>query len=402
MLQVGLLMSDIPQKSLPFSSNTIFLGLTGSFGSGCTTFKDVLREKYGFRSFSLSDIVRSEADKRGIDKTNRMNLQTLGDELRKEYGSNYLATEVLKIATASNTTDRLVFDGLKNFGEVQDFRKYPNFYLIAVDCSKPIRWARLIKKDPVYKNLIKFEIEDDRDRDEGLENGQQVQKCVDEADIILSNESQYEDKMIHRNLQKVLNRYIRLITEGETDIFPKTEELNMSIASNMALKSSCLKRKVGATICDKEGRIIATGYNNVLKGQKTCHEKYGECYRDKKRTEIMNKIKEKMEILDNSFQQVFGTLKVLELCRALHAEETAILQTSESETVGSAIYTTTFPCFLCAKMIVRAGIRKVVYVEPYPVDEAMDLLRESGVELVKFEGVKARVFYKLFKKFPKF
>ena len=395
-------MSDIQKKVLPLSSNTIFLGLTGSFGSGCTTLKNLLGEKFGFQCFSLSDIVRSEADKRGVDQTDRMNLQTLGDELREKEGTNYLARTILKTAASSNTTDRLVFDGLKNFGEVQEFRKHPNFYLIAVDCSKPIRLKRLIDKDPAYKNLIKFEVEDDRDREEPFGHGQQVQKCVDEADIILSNESQYEKKKIYSNLEKILTRYLRLITEEEADIFPTTEELNMSIASNMALKSSCLKRKVGGVICDKEGRIIATGYNDVLKGQQTCFEKYGECYRDKKRNEIMSKMKEKMKLVENNFHQVFGTLKVLELCRALHAEETAILQTSESETVESTIYTTTFPCFLCAKMIVRSGIRKVVYVEPYPVDEAMDLLRESGVELVKFEGVKARVFYKLFKKFPKF
>ena len=395
------MMSNIPQKILPISSKTVILGLSGSFGSGCTTFRDVLKDKFGFQAFSLSHIIRSEADKRSIDKTDRMNLQTLGNELRKEHDNNYLARTVLEMAASKNTTDRLVFDGIKNFGEAQEFRKYPNFYLIAVDCSKPIRLKRLIKKNPAYKNLIKFEVEDERDIDEGLEYGQQVQKCVDEADIVLSNESEYEDKMIYPNLEKILDRYMKLITEEETDIFPTTEELNMSIASNMALKSSCLKRKVGAVICDKEGHIIATGYNEVPKGQQTCLEKHGECYRDKKRNEIMEKMKQKMEMFGNDFAKIFGTIKVLELCRALHAEETAILQTSESETMGTTLYTTTFPCFLCAKVIVRSGISKVVYVEPYPVEEAMDLLKESGVDRVKFEGVKARAFYKLFKRFPK-
>lgn len=397
------MMVDIGEKILPISSNTIILGLTGSFGSGCTTFRDVLRGRYGFQDFSLSDIVRSEAGKRGIGKTDRMTLQTLGNTLREEHkNAGILAITALKMASSKNTTDRLVFDGIKNFEEVQEFRKYPNFYLVAVDCSKPIRLKRLIKKNPVYKDLVKFEIEDDRDIDEGLKYGQQVQKCVDEADIILSNESQYAEKMIHPKLAEILQRYMKLVTEEETDILPTTEELNMSIASNMALKSSCLKRKVGAIICDEKGRSVATGYNEVLEGQQTCHEKYGECYRDKKRNEILDKMQQKMKIFGNDFDKAFSGIKVLELCRALHAEETAILQTSKSDTVGATLYTTTFPCFLCAKMIVRAGIKKLVYVEPYPVEEAMDLLYDSAVELRKFEGVKARVFYKLFKKLPKF
>jgi len=391
------------EKILPISSNTIILGLVGSFGSGCTTFAEVLRDKFGFQDFSLSHIIRSIADKRGIDKSDRWNLQTLGNELRREHGNHFLAVEAMKIASSKNTTGRLVFNGFKNYGEVQEFRKYPNFYLVAVDCSKPVRLDRLMKKDPAYKNLVKFEIEDQRDIDEGLEYGQQVQKCVDEADIVLSNEAEYEEKTIPSNLEKnILQKYIDLITIEEADIEPKPDEVNMSIASSMALKSSCLKRKVGAVICDEKGRPIATGYNEVVEGQPTCSEKYGECYRDKKRNEILNLIQERLKIPKNDFQEVFRTgIKILELCRSIHAEQTAILQSSESNMKGATLYTTTFPCFNCAKMIVRSGIKKVVYVEPYPIEEAMHLLDESKVKCVKFEGVKARVFYRLFRRLPK-
>jgi len=391
-------MSEITQRPMSISSKTLIVGLTGSFGSGCTSVNDVLINRFGFQGVSLSDIVRSEADNRGIDKTDRMNLQTLGNQLRKEHGNNYLARKALEIAASKNNTNRLVFDGFKNFGEVREFREYPRFYLIAVDCSKPNRLERLRKKNPVYNDLIKFTIEDDRDIDERSEYGQQVQKCVDEADIVLSNESHYENRMIHVNLERILNRYVQLITEEQADIFPTTDELHMSVASNMALKSSCLKRKVGVAICDNEGQIIASAYNEVPEGQIACQRKYGECYRDKRRREIMNELNQKIGTSKDDFHKVFGTIKVLELCRALHGEERAILQTSRSDTKDATLYTTTFPCFLCAKIIVHSGISKVVYIEPYPVDEAMDLLRESGVELVKFEGVKASAFHRLFKR----
>jgi len=251
--------------------------------------------------------------------------------------------------------------------------------------------------------LVKFEIEDQRDIDEGLEYGQQVQKCVDEADIVLSNEAEYEEKMINSNIEKnILQRYVDLVTQKEVDIEPNPDEVNMSIASSMALKSSCLKRKVGAVICDEKGRPISTGYNEVVEGQPTCAEKYGECYRDKKKNEILNLIQKRLKIPENDFQGVFRTgIKILELCRSIHAEQAAILQSSVSNMKGATVYTTTFPCFNCAKMIVRSGIKKVIYVEPYPIEEAMHLLDESKIKCMKFEGVKARVFYKLFRRLPK-
>jgi len=95
--------------------------------------------------------------------------------------------------------------------------------------------------------------------------------------------------------------------------------------------------------------------------------------------------------------------KGLEYCRALHAEETAILQvtrTGGASLRGTVLYTTTFPCLLCAKKIVHAGMNKVVYVEPYPMPQAATFLRDAGVTTARFEGVKAQAFYKLFYDLP--
>jgi len=95
-------MPKAKREILPISSNTIIIGLVGSFGSGCTTFAEVLRDRFGFQDFSLSTIIRSMADKRGVDKSERWNLQTLGNELRKEYGNNFLAIEALKSSYQKN------------------------------------------------------------------------------------------------------------------------------------------------------------------------------------------------------------------------------------------------------------------------------------------------------------
>ena len=94
-------------------------------------------------------------------------------------------------------------------------------------------------------------------------------------------------------------------------------------------------------------------------------------------------------------------MKLLDKCRSLHAEENAILQASKLGGIGlqgGRLFTTTFPCSLCANKIVNVGIEEVVYVESYPDRDSYNFLqRHSKIILTKFEGVKAAGFYHLFK-----
>jgi len=128
---------------------------------------------------------------------------------------------------------------------------------------------------------------------------------------------------------------------------------------------------------------------------------------------IENKLKGLKGIdLKTNNRTVFETIiekldiKRLEYCRALHAEENALLQASRRGGMGvqgGTIYTTTFPCELCAKKIRQAGIKKIVYTEPYPdtISESV-FLKEGGQlpEIKQFEGVKFTAYSRLFK--PKF
>lgn len=76
-----------------------------------------------------------------------------------------------------------------------------------------------------------------------------------------------------------------------------------------------------------------------------------------------------------------------EICRALHAEQNAIIQAAYHgvQIAGSDIYSTTQPCVLCAKMLINAGIKKIYYYEEYPDELALELLKEAGVELIKLD-----------------
>ena len=140
----------------------------------------------------------------------------------------------------------------------------------------------------------------------------------------------------------------------------------MELADTISGWASCYKpdRKIGAVIV-RNKRIVTTGYNGAPAGIKTCVER-GECLR------------QKLGIAS-------GTRA--ELCYAVHAEQNAIIQAARlgSSIDGATLYCTHQPCVLCAKMIVNAGIRRVLYREGYPDEFALQMLDEGGVELERFE-----------------
>ena len=143
----------------------------------------------------------------------------------------------------------------------------------------------------------------------------------------------------------------------------------MDMAGVIAGWASCYKadRKVGAVIV-KNKRIVTTGYNGAPAGIKTCVER-GECLR------------QKLGIAS-------GTRA--EMCYAVHAEQNAIIQAARlgSAIDGATLYCTHQPCVLCAKMIVNAGITRVVYRDGYPDEFAVQMLKEGGVALEQFEEEK--------------
>ncbi|MBV5343859.1 cytidine/deoxycytidylate deaminase family protein [bacterium] len=128
-----------------------------------------------------------------------------------------------------------------------------------------------------------------------------------------------------------------------------------------AKRATCMRRNVGAGIV-QDKHIIATGYNGAPKGIPHCEE-IGGCLR------------EKMNIPSGERH---------ELCRALHAEQNAIIQaaTLAQSIEGASIYITNQPCVICAKMIINAGIKRIVVKEGYPDKLAIDLLAEAGLKIV--------------------
>ena len=141
------------------------------------------------------------------------------------------------------------------------------------------------------------------------------------------------------------------------------DEYFMEIAEIVKTRSTCLRRQVGAVIV-KDNRIITTGYNGAPSGLRHCTD-IGGCER------------ERLHIPSGQRH---------ELCRALHAEQNAIIQAAKLgvNIDGSTLYCTHQPCILCAKMIVNAGIVRVVYHSGYPDDFALDIFKEARVLVERY------------------
>lgn len=142
------------------------------------------------------------------------------------------------------------------------------------------------------------------------------------------------------------------------------DEYFMQIAEIVKTRSTCLRRQVGAVIV-RENRIITTGYNGAPSGLRHCTE-IGGCER------------ERLGIPSGQRH---------ELCRALHAEQNAIIQAAKIgvSTEGCTIYITLQPCVICAKMLINAGITRIVHKGEYPDELARSILEEAGIETVVME-----------------
>jgi dCMP deaminase len=146
---------------------------------------------------------------------------------------------------------------------------------------------------------------------------------------------------------------------GVRDKRPSWDEYFANISRQVAERSTCLRRKVGAVLV-RDKRILATGYNGAPSGVRHCIE--------------IGCLRESRGIASGERH---------ELCRGLHAEQNAIIQAALHGIAieGASIYCTHQPCVLCAKMLVNAGIREILFLEGYPDELSEDLLNEAGVKM---------------------
>ncbi len=404
---------------------------------------------------------------------NKMNYKIdLGNLIREKTNDNsilaYMAIyeifskRILKPSKQNKNNGKIyLIDQLKTIDEYKVFRKVygRSFILIGAYEDKEKRRNNLEIKSKISlsnqndRDTIQEII--DRDADENLKYGQNVENLFPEAHLFV-DVGNIDDLKIQ------IKRFVNIIFDYPYHT-PTRDEIMMFLAKGLASRSADLGRQVGAVISNDEGDIISIGCNDVPKlggGQywendipdlrdfrtghdanmklmlNDIHQSFNEifeyCECKKSISKVQSKFDNEFENASNAkeFKRKFDTkikrkkidelekllrhtliAKHLEFGRCIHAEEAAICDAARRgvSLKNTTLYCTTFPCHLCAKYILAVGIKKVIYIDPYPKSRAKELFNfsiavsESEVSSGKllfepFKGIAPRRFFHSFLK----
>ena len=395
----------------------IVIGLTGPVGSGVSTVAKIIQSTNFTAANLATPIKQAFCERHGckIDEVKkqkdwRQGLQDIGDEGRAQAADYWI-----KKAVKSKAKDNLVITGIRNYQELQLLRKkYGNFFLIAVTASRETRWKRA--RADYNGDERAFDRDDERDADGEIEYGQQVERCVQEADYVFKNENDHpasEERTDY--LKESLNKPIRKMQGLDPEDLPLPAEAHMATAYAQSHCSHCLKRRVGAVIVGTQGWVLSLGFNDNPDGVRSCKEQWHTCYKDRCINAFIEakyegklfcpKCGKKIAVpltttrckCGEKIKAVLYPSRGMELCMAIHAEERAIRSLADRRAMEGTMYVTTFPCFQCARHIIDAGIKKVVYLEAYPVKESLEFFQNNDITIESFSGFTARSFSRVFR-----
>jgi len=245
---------------------------------------------------------------------------------------------------------------------------------------------------------------DEAEAEAGKEYGQNVLETFPLADVIVNTSNQ-------ESLRASLIRFVELIF-GNAFHTPSKDEQGIDLAFRAALRSASLARQVGAAICREDGSIVSVGTNEVPKPggglywvgdendardfhgvRDSSHNMREKILADiidrlhkadwltaaRKAASVRDLVEECLSEGDPPVMKGAVFLATIDYIRAVHAEMAALMDAARHglRTAGATLYTTTFPCHDCAKHIIAAGVKRVVYVEPYPKSLVQDFYQDS-------------------------
>jgi deoxycytidylate deaminase len=424
-----------------FNDSELVIGIVSAAGTETgrviTPLTDRL-QRFGYTAVEIkvSSLLSSPASSTEYERIS--NLIVAGDKMRQKTKNNgILAYGASKLIAAKRKSESgkiaYIVNSLKHPDEVEVLRKIygQGFYLFGVHADKKRR-LHYLENDKGLKATQASELTE-IDEDEKLPHGQRTRDTYHMADFFL-NFGKDNDQ-----INNTIQRFLELIFAHPFKN-PTFDEFSMFMAFSSSVRSGDLSRQVGAVITNNQ-QIVATGANE-------CPASGGGLYwaevdaesgivkdvpdgKDYTRNEDSNR-SEQNEIIQGiltSFGKITGIdtsvlpeietelrrsriSDLTEFGRVVHAEMEAIISCARGgiSCVGATLYCTTFPCHNCAKHIVAAGIKRVVYVEPYPKSKALEFHSESielktaldkkgeskQVTFEPFTGVGARRFLDLF------
>lgn len=430
-----------------YVDSEIVFALVGAVGTDLDSIIKILRERLeNFFRYTTDLIYISHDILRKFSKEIEINTEykrinhymDLGTKLRKETNNGILAMAAADLIQQKRKEKygegspgylpryAFIIKSLKNTEEVKVLRTiYGNgFYLIGVYESAEERKKNLCEKRNISKEQAKYLLE--KDEDENVGHGQQARDTFQMSDFFIDSS---DEKKVQANIYRILD-----LIFGSPFITPTFGEFAMFMAHCASLRSADLSRQIGAVVC-KNDEILAMGVNDCPsfggglywpKYNKTNHSyedlpdgrDYMRGYDTNKKefVNIVEEIFDKFNIEKNmeNFIKIRETSlgNLTEFGRVVHAEMEALVTCARNNISSrdTELYVTTFPCHNCAKHIIAAGVKKVVYIEAYPKSKTFEFYKESittsdnsssdndsqKVLFLPFFGVGPRRFYELF------
>lgn len=439
-------LESVEDSNYIFDKSELVIGLVGAVGTNLKSIVDYLKDRLSIFGYSSEEIriskdiisTLTEVEYAEGDEYDRISkLMNAGNKAREKTKDNSILAlgAVAEINKLRPNKDQplpkkaYIINSLKHPEEVSRLREiYSNgFFLIGVFADRERRENYLVDQKRISQEKVNELVA--RDEGEHLSHGQSASDTFHLSDFFIHIDKN-QDKT-----QKSLNRILEILF-GHPYKTPTFDEFAMFMAFSASLRSADLSRQVGAVIA-KDEQILGTGANDCPKcggglywpfyDNQNSEIRDVEDGRDYKRGYDSNK-EEQKNIITNIVKEiktVCPTIDQEDLVKALnnsrikditeygrivHAEMEAILSCARSNisTKDATLYCTTFPCHNCAKHIVASGIKRVVYVEPYPKSKAIefhsdsiefDFLCDNSSNKIYFEpfiGVGPRRFIDLF------
>lgn len=382
----------IPAKSGKLAETAFTIGLINEFAFPVKSVQEQIKSilidlGYQENNIQLLTIIDKEKDITPIDSTKINIITNIASEENIELIKEETANKVIFIACglehdlASVSKQKVVKEfkaRIQNSDEIPDKRDYENI-------GDNLATNSELKK---------------------LQDG--INKCYHQADFFLTYESDKNSKLSKHKLKQQLKRFFNLL-HGFPFATPTKDEYAMYLAFSSALRSADLSRQVGAVITATNGDILATGANDIPKnggGLYRAHlnQQNGSIYDDPLGRDYMRGVDANATEIKLLVDNIYDALKsyvdinqindiksaiaksklkdITEYGRVVHAEMEALMACARNNVSsdGAILYCTTFPCHNCAKHIIAAGIKRVVYIEPYAKSKALPFHFDSVVD----------------------
>ncbi len=424
----------------------MIIGITGTLGAGKGSVVKYLVEKGGFKHFSVRAYLIEEIQRRGLP-VNRDSMVEVANDLRQKNSSDYIIRELIDKAKAVGGD--VIIESIRTVGEAETIKQKGGYLIAVDADAKVRYSRVLIRQSETdnisYEEFLENE---EREFENENPNKQNLSKCIEMSDYVIKNDKDFQElykkikevyvdilekekakheaiqakevqrddnvakgtqliemmrqrgvipaeevknnevsgressELIEKKEDAVLENKEENVKEREIEV--KKEEVQreeikeeviekkvsgrllwdeyfMKLTALVAERSSCLRHHIGAIIV-KNKRVLTTGYNGATSGMPNCCD-IG-CLKD-----------------EQNIASGYGH----ETCRAIHAEQNAIIQAAIHgvNVSGATMYCTHTPCGVCAKLIANSGIKEVVSYHDYSDKDAMKFLYEAGVKLRK-------------------